>query len=149
MTSGNHPLVGTWKLVSSTRTDVESGEESHTFGLHPTGFLNYSPDGRVMVVMVGDHRMPPGGPVPTDAEMIAWFKSTLAYAGRYTVEGNQVIHHVQASSDPLRAGATLVRSFRLDGRVLTLTAAPTRYWMDGRVGVLTIVWEKLEERGRR
>src|SRR5690349_2225987 len=125
MNSGDHPLMGTWKLRSSTLKDVESGEESHTFGLHPTGFLNYSPDGRVMVVMVGDNRKPPSGPAPTDAEMIAWFQSTLAYAGRYTVEGNQVTHHVEASSDPLRAGAKLVRSFRFDGKVLRLTAPPT------------------------
>ncbi len=76
--------------------------------------------------------------------MIALFKSALAYAGRYTVEGNQVIHHVEASTDPLRAGARLVRSFSLDGKVLTLTAAPARYWMDGRISVLTIVWEKME-----
>ncbi len=144
MGTGDNPLVGTWKLVSSTRKDVESGEESRTFGLHPTGFLNYSPDGRVMVVMVGDNRRSPSGPVPTDAEMIAWFKSALAYAGTYTVEGNQVTHHVEASSDPLRAGARLVRFFTLDGKVLTLTAAPTRYWMDGRVSALTIVWEKME-----
>jgi hypothetical protein len=143
MSSGDDPLVGTWKLRSSTLKDAESGEESHTFGLHPTGFLNYSPDGRVMVVMVGDNRKPPSGSAPTDAEMIAWFKSTLAYAGRYTVEGNQVPHHVEASLDPLRAGATLVRSFSLEGKVLTLTAMPTRYWMNGRVSVLTIVWEKM------
>ncbi len=144
MRSGDAPLVGTWKLVSSTRTDVESGEESRTFGSHPTGFLNYSADGRVMVIMVGDHRKPPSGPVPTEPEMIAWFKSALAYAGRYTVEGNQVIHHVEASTDPWRAGTRLVRSFSLDGKVLTLNAAPARYWMDGRVSVLTIVWEKME-----
>ncbi len=75
--------------------------------------------------------------------MIGWFKSTLAYAGRYTLEGAQVTHHIEASSDPLRAGAKLVRSVRLDGKVLTLTASPTRYWMDGRVSVVTIVWEKL------
>ncbi len=144
MRSGDAPLVGTWKLVSSTRKDVESGEESRTFGSHPTGFLNYSADGRVMVIMVGDNRKPPGGPVPTEPEMVALFKSALAYAGRYTVEGNQVIHHVEASTDPLRAGTGLVRSFSLDGKVLTLTAAPARYWMDGRVSVLTIVWEKME-----
>lgn len=144
MRSGDAPLVGMWKLVSSTRTDVESGEESRTFGSRPTGFLNYSADGRVMVIMVGDNRKPPSGPVPTEPEMIAWFQSALAYAGRYTVEGNQVIHHVEASTDPLRAGTTLVRSFSLGGTVLTLTAAPARYWMDGRVSVLTIVWEKMK-----
>jgi len=143
MMPGDNPFVGTWKLVSSTRKDVESGAESRTFGSHPTGFLNYSADGRVMVIMIGDNRKPPSGPVPTDVEMGALFKSVLAYAGRYTVEGNQVVHHVEASSDPLRAGGRLVRFFSLDGNVLTLTAAPTRYWMDGRVSVLTIVWEKV------
>lgn len=144
MRPGNTPLVGTWKLVSSTRKDAESGEEAHTFGSRPTGFLNYSADGRVMVIMVGENPKPPAGPVPTETEMIAWFKRTLAYAGRYTVEGPQVTHHVEASSDPWRTGTRLVRSFSLDGKVLTLTAAPSRYWMDGRLGILTIVWEKME-----
>lgn len=144
MTPVDTPLVGTWKLVSITRTDVESGEESRTFGSRPIGFLNYSADGRVMVVMVGGDRKPPSGPVPTDAEMIDWFKSSLAYAGRYTIEGNQVTHRVEASLDPLRAGDRLVRSFRLEDKVLTLTAAPTRYWMDGRMSVFTIVWQRLE-----
>ena len=32
MSSGDTPLVGTWKLHSGTRKDVESGQESPTFG---------------------------------------------------------------------------------------------------------------------
>lgn len=139
-----NPLVGTWKLVSSTRRDVESGEEVQTFGPQPTGFLSYSPGGRMMVVVVGDDRREASGPVPSDAEKLAWFNGALAYAGRYTLDGGEVTHHVEASLNPLRPGGRLVRSVRLDGSVLTLTAPPAPYSAEGRIGVVTIVWKRIE-----
>ncbi len=52
--------------------------------LAQTGYLNYSSDGRMMVILVGDNRKAPAGPVATDAEMITLFKSMMAYAGTYT-----------------------------------------------------------------
>jgi len=105
--------------------------------------LNYSPDGRMIVILVGDNRKAPAGPVPTDAEMITLYKSMIAYAGTYTVDGNQVTHHVDASQDERTTGTNLVRFFTLSDGLLTLTTAPRPNRYDGRMSVHTLVWEKM------
>ena len=113
MTSGDSALLGTWKLRSAVQEDVETGKKLYPMGANPTGYLNYSPDGRVMVILVGDNRKAPAGPVATDAEMITLFKSMMAYAGTYSIDGNQVIHHVDASSSERMTGTKLIRFFTL------------------------------------
>ncbi len=98
----------------------------------------------MMVILVGDNRKTPDGPVLTDGEMIALFKSVVAYSGTYTIDGNQVTHHVDASSDEWRTGTKQIRFFTLDGKLLTLTTAPTPNRWDGRMSGHTLVWEKME-----
>ena len=97
----------------------------------------------MIVILVGDNRKAPAGPVPTDAEMITLYKSMIAYAGTYTVDGNQVTHHVDASQDERTTGTNLVRFFTLSDGLLTLTTAPRPNRYDGRMSVHTLVWEKM------
>ncbi len=144
MTLGDNPLPGTWKLRSHIREDVETGDKSHPFGTQPVGYLNYSPDGRMMVMFVSDNRKAPAEPVPTDPEMIALFKTVIAYAGAYNIEGNRVTHNVDVSWDEAWTGTKQTRFFKLDGKLLTLTSAPLRNRQDGRMSVFTLVWEKIE-----
>ena len=47
-------LDGTYRLVSSTRKLLESGQVVDTFGKHPTGYINYGKDGRFLVLIVWD-----------------------------------------------------------------------------------------------
>ena len=143
MTGGDNALLGTWKLRSAVQEDVETGKKSYPLGANPTGYLNYSPDGRMMVILVGDNRKAPAGPVATNAEMITLFKSAMAYAGTYTIDGNQVIHHVDASSSERMTGTKLIRFFTLSDGVLTLTTVPGPNRWDGRMSVHTLVWEKM------
>ena len=143
MTGGDNAFLGTWKLRSLVREDVETGNKSYPLGTSPTGYLNYSADGRMMVILVGDSRKAPAGPVATDAEMIALFKSMMAYAGTYTIDGNQVIHRVDASSGQSTTGTKLIRFFTLSDGLLTLTTAPGPNRWDGRMSVATLVWEKM------
>ena len=42
-------LDGTYKLVSSTRKLLDTGEVVDTYGKHPTGYVNYGKDGRFLV----------------------------------------------------------------------------------------------------
>ena len=144
MAPGDNPFLGTWKLRSDIQEDVETGKKSYPLGTSPTGYLNYSPEGRMIVLLVGDNRKTPDGPVLTDSERIALFKSVVAYAGIYTIDGNQVTHHVDASSDQWRTGTKQIRFFTLDGKLLTLTTAPMPNRWDGRMSVHTLVWEKME-----
>jgi hypothetical protein len=85
-------LVGTWKLVSGISEELETGQKTDIYKGTPTGFITYGPDGRVMTIIVDSNRMKPAGAVATSAEAETLFRSMAAYAGTYSVRGNQVIH---------------------------------------------------------
>ena len=144
MGPGHNPLLGTWKLRSLTWVDAETGKQSTSFGIHPVGYLNYSSDGRVMAVLLAENRVAPGGAIPSDSEAAALFKTMVAYTGTFTVEGNQVMHNVDASWNEAWTGTQLIRSYKLDGSSLTLTTAPARGAITGQLGVATLVWERIE-----
>ena len=144
MGPGHNPLLGTWKLRSLTWVDTETGKQSTTLGIHPVGYLNYSSDGRVMAILLAENRVAPGGPIPSDSEAAALFKTMVAYTGTFTVEGNQVMHNVDASWNEAWTGTQLIRSYKLDGNSLTITTARARHEVTGQVGVATLVWERIE-----
>jgi hypothetical protein len=44
-------------------------------GAHPSGYINYGPDGRMIVIIVGSDRKKPAGPVATPDEAEALIRS--------------------------------------------------------------------------
>jgi len=50
-------LVGTWKLISS-KDMTEKGEVKDSYGRNPAGFLTYTADGRMTVIITNDGRKP-------------------------------------------------------------------------------------------
>src|SRR4029077_7687085 len=92
-------LVGTWKLVSATET-TKKGEVRDMYGKNPAGLLTYTADGRVMVIMTS------GGGKPLSVcasgeDKGELFFTIAAYGGRYTLDGNKVIHHIEVASAPI------------------------------------------------
>src|SRR3981081_3986544 len=63
MTNDDPPqrLLGTWKLIAAVREEIPSGAKTDFLGSHPTGYINYAPDGRMMVLNVGNGRSKPAG----------------------------------------------------------------------------------------
>ena len=53
--------TGTYKLISSKRKIVETGEVLDTWGANPKGFISYGKDGRMLVLIVADGRPKPEG----------------------------------------------------------------------------------------
>jgi hypothetical protein len=139
-------ILGTWRLVSYVREEVPSGAKSDVMGAHPSGYINYGRDGRMMVMIVGDERKKPVGAVATPEEAQALLTSMLAYAGTYTIDAQArtVVHHIDISWDQARTGTDQVRSYKLDGKRITLTTEPSADPATGKQTVRTLVWEKLE-----
>jgi hypothetical protein len=137
-------ILGTWKLISYVREEIPSGAKSDVMGAHPSGYINYDRDGRMIVIIVGSERKKPVGPVATREEAEALIKSMLAYAGAYRVdsEAKTVTHHVDVSWDQARTGESLVRTYKLDGDRLTLTTQPSNDPATGKKTVRTLIWEK-------
>jgi hypothetical protein len=136
-------LVGTWKLLSGTDTS-DKGEVKDAYGPNPTGFLNYSADGRMIVIITYGGRKPLSvydsisAPAAERAEA---FSTMVAYAGRYTVTGDKVVHHVEAAWLQNRVGQDLVRYVvKLEDGRLVLRTPP---FLKGGTQVTTVlVWER-------
>ena len=137
-------LIGTWKLVSVISEEIPSGAKRDFYGANASGFINYGADGRMIVLVVGGQRRKPAGAVATAGEAEALFRTMVSYAGRYTIDGDRVTHHVDVAWNEVWAGTRQVRTFRLDGDRVSLATEPTPDPFTGAMSVRTIVWERMK-----
>ena len=136
-------LLGTWRMLSWTREVVGSAESTDAFGPSPQGYITYTPDGRVMVLVLQQNRPMPSQVPPTPQEKAQLFDSMFAYSGTYTVEEDRVVHHIDASWNEAWTGTHQIRLCELAGERLTYRSPPTRDPMDGRDCVYRVQFEKL------
>lgn len=136
-------LAGTWKLLSATSTK-STGERSSPYGESPVGFLTYTADGRITSVISYGGRKPLSfgrlGPAQMEEQAEA-FKTFLAYAGRYTLSGDKVTHHVEVSSIQNYVDKDLVRNVKFDGDRITLLTPPTA--VNGEIQTVELIWQRL------
>ena len=67
-----------------------------------------------------------------------------AYAGTFTIKGNQVIHRPDASWNETWTGTDQIREYKFDGERLMLATAPSPDPFTGKISVRTLVWEKIK-----
>jgi hypothetical protein len=138
----NNKLVGTWKLVAATSEDVASGQKTAMDGR--TGYLNYSPDGRVFAILVDSDRKKPQGSFATATEAEGLFRSMVAYSGTYSVKGDRVVHQIDISWNETWTGTEQARDYKFDGEPLILVDGPSPNPRTGQNSVRTFVWEKIK-----
>jgi hypothetical protein len=138
------PQLGTWKLRSYTTEDLATGQKTDLFGAHPTGYLSYGSDCRVSAILVKEGRKAPNSLVPTDAERVELYSGLIAYAGTYSIEGDKVSHHIDASWNQSWTGTTLLRQFRIDGNTLYIKTLPAKNPLTGRESSAVLVFDKVE-----
>jgi hypothetical protein len=145
-TSASQQFIGTWKLLSYVREEIPSGAKSDVLGPHPSGYINYGPDGRMMIIIVAGDRKKPAGSIVTPEESQVLISSMLSYAGTYSVdsEAKTVTHRVDVSWNESRTGETYVRNYQLDGDKLILTTSASTDPVTGKKSVRTLVWQKLK-----
>jgi len=138
-------LYGTWKLVSFTRISAATGERTQAFGKQPSGYLTYTRDGRMIAIVVKESRARlPDISKATDKERAELFNTMLAYAGRFTVDGSRVIHHVDISWNEAWTGTEQVRNITLEGRKLFIRSDPQASGFDGSQVSAELEWEKVQ-----
>jgi hypothetical protein len=140
----NDKLVGTWKLVSASST-TSTGERSEIpYGPSPVGFLTYTGDGRVTALISYGGRKSlsfGGGTLAPLEEQAEAFKTFLAYAGRYTLSGDKVTHHIEISSIQNYVDKDLVRIVKFQGDQIILVTPPTP--VNGKIQTLELIWHRL------
>jgi hypothetical protein len=136
-------ICGVWKLKKYARRFLDSGEVRTD--MLPQAYILYTPGGFMMSITVEEKREPPAGEVLTDEERVRLFKSIIsAYSGRYTVEGDTVIHDVELSWNEAWTGTRQVRKFKVNGDELVIETTPRTAGTDTRQFINTLTWERTE-----
>jgi len=143
MPSYSDKLVGTWKLVSASLS-IGSERNDAVFGLNPTGFLTYTREGRMSAMISYGGRKPlsvSDWSLAAAEEKAEAFSTFAAYAGRYTLTEDRVIHHVEISSLQNWVNTDLVRLIKFQGDRIILATPPAS--IDGKVQTWELVWERV------
>jgi hypothetical protein len=141
-------LVGTWKLVSSTR-QVGGVAQPWLFGTNSTGTLVYTADGHMCGNLMNlDRPNFPSGDMRggSAGEKAAAFDTFLAYCGRYEVNeaGRFVVHKIDSSLFPNWTGGSQKRHIELNGNRLALRTEPIL--ADGKEVVAVVAWERAQQK---
>jgi hypothetical protein len=143
--SAENPLVGTWQLTSFSLIIVDTKETSRPYGDHPTGYIQFSPGGHVVMFLAAGELKPPASGAYTDAERADVHRSIAgAYAGTYSIDGNTVIYHVLTSWRPEWIGRNQVRYFEINGTNLTIKTTPVTFSRTGQTIVATLTFDRVE-----
>jgi Lipocalin-like domain len=129
-------------MLSWTRTLVHSGVTTDALGPNPFGYINYAPDGRVMVFVLRGQRQRPSGTVPTSEEKVALFDSMFAYVGTYRVQADRVIHSLDGSWNELWSGTQQTRLLTLEKDHLVYGTPQTVDPMDGELCTYRVEFER-------
>jgi hypothetical protein len=110
--------VGIWKLVSYEVEVQANGQKEPVMGNSPTGYVTFTPEGRVFFVLTGEGRKA----AKTDQERAELLSTLVAYTGMYRFEGDRWITKVDVAWNPEWVGTEQARSFKVDGdRLQVLT----------------------------
>ena len=109
-------LIGSWRLISIQVRMEDTEELLDLYGPDPRGTIAFGA-GRMAAIVAASGRAPP----TNETETAAVFRGMMAYAGRYTVEGDRIVTEVDAAWHPAWADTRQVRFVDLDGDRLTLT----------------------------
>jgi hypothetical protein len=111
------PVQGLWKLVSYEVETQATGKKDMVMGQDPTGYVIFTPEGRVFFTFTGDGRKPG----KTDKEKADLLSTLVAYTGTYRIEGDKWITKVDVAWNPEWVGTEQTRNFKIDGNLLQIT----------------------------
>jgi hypothetical protein len=129
-------------MLAWTRRLAASGEESDALGPNPFGYINYAPDGRVMVFVLRSGRRRPSANPPSDAEKVALFDTMFAYVGTFEVQSDRVIHTLDGSWNELWTGTRQTRLVSFEDGRLVYTTPETVDPMDGKLCTYKVTFER-------
>ena len=119
-------LCGTYRLISSSRRIVETGQEVDAFGKNAKGLIMYGEDGHFLALVTNDGRPKP--------ESI----------GTMSDQQRADLHHIDLSWNEVWTGTTVIRDVKIEGDRAIYTSRPAPYGGDGKMSVVTLVWEKVK-----
>jgi hypothetical protein len=137
-------IVGSWRLLSWVEVETESKAVHAAFGDDPTGVITYTPDGHMSIFIADPKRKAPTAPKATDAEATNLYRTMVANAGTYSVDGDTVTHKIEVSWNQLWSGTSQKRHIEIKDDHLTIKTPPILSPSSGKESVHTLVWERIK-----
>jgi hypothetical protein len=134
-------LVGRWKIVSWLQR-YDDGRVTYPFGETLSGFIQYD-EKNVFVLLEKANRakFTTGGQWNASAaEKAGAYDSFMSYSGTYEIDGEDVLHKIEASIFPNWEGGVQRRRMSYKDGKLTLSARVEEGTPEARSAEL--VWEK-------
>ncbi len=128
LTPAEQRFPGCWRL-SHVRREVAATGEKLDADVTQAGYISYTPDRRVMVIL---SRARAGMP-----------DEITCYAARWSVEGDHIFHDVDIASRAPWAGTRQTRGYRFEGGKLTLSPPVSADFIHGVVTRRSLVWERV------
>ena len=139
-------FVGTWKLVS-WETQSTDAQTIHPFGKNPIGYITYTENGYMSATIMKPHRLnievsladlmnarkiflkpwllvTAGKYVKAIMRYLQASANYVSYSGKYEIQAETVIHHVEVSLIPDWIGTKQERQFKFIGDRLVLVTPP-------------------------
>lgn len=135
-------FVGTWRLVSAESKNAD-GRISYPYGQGAVGYIMYTEDGYMSVaIMSSNHPKLASEDIRAGRTgENATVRIHTSYCGRYEVQGDTVIHHVEVCLFPNWIGNDQKRTFEFDGDRLLLSTEPIAVGEMNWTGHL--IWERI------
>jgi hypothetical protein len=121
-----NPLIGTWRL-KSLETRASDGAILYPWGKQVRGYVFFSPEGYFSVTIMNAERQRfsspdmKGGSLEERANAA---DSYLSYSGPCEIEGDKFLVRVEVSLFPNWIGTTQERSYKIEGKTLSVVSAP-------------------------
>jgi hypothetical protein len=138
-------FAGNYQLISATRKILDTGQVEATYGEKPKGLAMYGKDGHFIILITYDGRPKPESiEKMTDQQRADLHRMMTAYGGTYTFDGKKVVHHLDLAWNEVWAGTTNIRDVERDGDRIIYVTRPAPFASDGKMSVVTLIWEKLK-----
>ena len=124
---------------------TDAGGHRRGAKLRPSARIYHDGNGRVLVLIVDANR-PKAESLEkmTDEQRAQLFRTMNAYGGTYKFEGKTIEHHIDISANEVWTGTTQIRDIKKEGGKLVYTTRPAPFPSDGKMSVVTLVWEKVK-----
>ena len=142
-TESDHAIVGTWRLMSFTEENLDTGTVRYPFGETARALVIYAGNGYVATIFTAADRKPPVAAQATEQEAIDLYRSMIAFGGRYELIANRLIYHPEMSWNEAWSGTTQERVFAVDGDRLEVRSVPTVSALTGARTVFSLAWKRV------
>lgn len=107
-------IIGIWKLVAYEIEIQATGQKEPVMGQNPTGYVIFTPEGRMMGILTGEGRKA----AKTIQDRAGLLNSLTSYTGMYRIEEDKWITKIDVAWNPEWLGTEQTRFFKVDGERL-------------------------------